>query len=68
MSNNPPFVVVELTKEEFEFLVGNCESNMEFAMKAMMSDPPLSRASLEKLVDLNEQFKGIRDKLKAASL
>ena len=62
MSNNPPDVILELTQDEADFLLKNCESNMAFALSAMQALEDMK--SLEKLVDLNEKFKNIRDKLK----
>lgn len=58
-SNNPPDVVLNLTMAQAEFLRGNCESNMVFALNAMQNGD-LSRSAVEKLVALNEQFKDIK--------
>lgn len=58
MSNNPPEVIVELTLEQAEFLVCNCDSNIGFGLGAMESLQ--EEANLRKLVGLMEQFKAIK--------
>lgn len=62
MSNNPPDVILELTSAQAAFLMGNCDSNIAFGLSAMQNSE-LSRASVEKLVALMEEFKGIRKAL-----
>lgn len=63
MSNNPPDVELQLTLEEAQFLLRNCESNIHFALMALEAIE--TRGNLEKTVDLMESFKNIRDKLKS---
>lgn len=62
-SNNPPDVVLELTKEQAKFLLENCDSNITLALGLMME--VRDRSSAEMLISMNEQFKTIREKLKA---
>lgn len=62
MSNNPPAAILELNEKQAEFLLRNCDMNIQYALSVMMADT-LSRPALEKLVDLNEQFKAIREML-----
>ena len=64
--NNPPDVVLELTTAQAQFLLRNCDSNIEFALKAMMQME--SQSAVAKLVELNEQFKDIRNLLKRAGV
>lgn len=64
MSNNGPYVLVPLSKEEFEFLRHNCNTNIAQGLSflPMVS----SRASAEKLVGMIENFKAIGARLKTA--
>lgn len=62
-TNNPPDVILELTMDEAKFLLENCNTNMEFGLRSMMAMPDANRETLEKLVNLNEKFKTIRNKL-----
>lgn len=54
--NNPP-VVVELTKEQAEFLVHNCDTNVGYALGMLQT---VSRGTAEKLVEQMEMFKGVK--------
>lgn len=64
MSNNPP-VIVELTSEQVKFLEDNCDNNMVFALNALQ-EGDLSEETCRKLVDLTEQFRGIKTALALA--
>lgn len=61
--NHPP-VVLELTREEAEFLLANFESNISMALAGL--NMQLSRSGQEKLVGLIESFRPLRDKTRAA--
>lgn len=61
--NNPP-VILELTREEAEFLLLNAETNMAQGL-AILSGP-FSEDAKRKTVDLIEGFRPLRDKTKAA--
>lgn len=61
--NNPP-VILELTREEAEFLMKNAETNM--AMGLEMLSAPMSEEGLRQTVDLIEAFRPLRDKTKKA--
>lgn len=68
MSNNPP-VVLELTKEEAEFLLQNCDKNIEFGLHFMVNAQaeggpmtPERRATVEKIIGVMEQFKALKAK------
>lgn len=63
-SNNAPHAVVELTKDQYDFLILNCETNIRQTITAIdpcgpMADK-LQRPTLEKLVDLIEQFRSLK--------
>ena len=63
LSNNPP-VVVEFTPEQAEFLKNNCDTNIAFGLAALQDMK--SRESAEKMVELLEAFKGIKQALEKA--
>lgn len=58
---NSPDVLLELTTEEGKFILEHCESNMAMALTILGG--PISREGAVKIVNLNEQFKTIRNKL-----
>lgn len=58
MSNNPPAAVLELTLVQAEFLMNNCDSNIEFGLKGLQTME--SAESAARLVAIIEQFKDIR--------
>jgi hypothetical protein len=58
-SNNPPDVILELTKQQAEFLLKNCNSNITMGLK-LIDMPDVSRGTLERAVALMEEFKAIR--------
>ena len=60
-SNNPPHVIIELTKEEYDFLIENCESNISLSLSVL--NGLKSRSQAQKIVELLEKFKNIRKKL-----
>jgi hypothetical protein len=55
-SNNPPEVLISLTKEQAEFLKLNCETNIEFALGMLQN---VSEDAARKLIANLEQFKVI---------
>lgn len=68
MSKNNGMVRVEISPELAEFVIENCNSNIELALKMM--DPTgvaagskldLSREALEQIVALNEKFKMLKN-------
>ena len=61
--NNPP-VLLELTREEAEFILRNAETNMEQGLAILTSG--FSDEAKRKTVELIEQFRPIRDKVKDA--
>ncbi len=65
-SNNPPYAVLNLTEEEHKFLLGNCESNIVFGLNSlqMIED----RRSAERMVEVIEQFKSLKQKLERSKL
>lgn len=67
-SNSRGMVFVEMSPELAEFVIENCNSNIEIALKMM--DPTgaaagidlnLSREALEKTVALTEKFKMLKN-------
>ena len=63
MSNNPP-VIVELTKDEADFLEGNCDANIQMALGLLQNTK--NRSTAEKLLKMYEFFKSIRTKVRNA--
>lgn len=63
-SNNPPYKVVELTKEQYEFLLDNCDTNISMGLEALPAMQ--SNESIQRIVDLIEQFKSVKKALKDA--
>lgn len=69
-TNNPPEVIVEMSRELADFVIENCDTNIEFGLKAMMAIGTVddgsnkTRESLEKLVTLNENFKALKNAVK----
>ena len=72
VSNNPPAAVLELNDKQAKFLLGSCNANIHFMMNALQSSQnagmglggvELSRDTLEKLIDMGEQFKELRTML-----
>ncbi len=57
-SNNPP-VTIELSAELADFVVENCEANMEFGLKSLQM--LTSRDLQERLVANMERFKALRE-------
>ena len=66
LTNNPPYAVLNLTEEEHKFLLGNCESNIVFGLNSlqMIED----RRSAERMVEVIEQFKNLKQKLERSKL
>lgn len=62
MSNHPPEVTVELTRELAEFVVENCDSNLVLGLQLTQSLQ--DRDKLEQLVALNDRFKKLKDAVK----
>lgn len=65
ISNNPPFAILELTQEEHEFLLDNCDRNIEFALVNLQKIESHDLAM--KMVMLAEKFKNIRNKLRKSN-
>jgi hypothetical protein len=61
--NNPP-VMLELTREEAEFMLLNAETNMAQGLAILTGG--FSEEAQRKTVALIEQFRPIRDKVKEA--
>lgn len=63
ISNSGGMVFVQLTPELAEFLIENCDSNLEMALKLLdsLGSLDLGRESLERIVALNEKFKAIKE-------
>lgn len=63
-SNNAPFAVVELTEDQYNFLMENCETNI--AQGITMIDPcgpmkdTLPMDTVKKVVALIEKFRSLR--------
>lgn len=66
MSNHPPDIELGLTREQAQFLMNNCDTNIEFALKAMLTLQ--SREAAMEMVALMEQFKAIRALLRAQGI
>ncbi len=71
-SNNPPAAVLELNEKQAKFLLENCNTNIHFMLNALQSSQmagmgadgvALKRETLEKLIEIGEQFKEIRTML-----
>ena len=61
-SNNPPDVFLELTMDQAKFLLENCDKNISLGLSLVMQTE--SREIAEKIVEVNEKFKEIREKLR----
>lgn len=61
MSNNPR-VIIELSEEDAEQLVDNCDSNLEFGLKSL--DKLTSRDLQEKMVATLEFFRRVKTAVK----
>lgn len=62
LSNNPPEVMIGVSRELAEFIIENSESNLVFGLKAL--DTLTSRDLQEKMVAQMEKFKALRDAAK----
>ena len=57
-SNGAPFAILELSKEQYDFLMNNCEANMQMGLNLL---PTVTRReTAEALVAQLERFKAIR--------
>lgn len=65
-TNSPPHAVLELTEEEFTFLLGNCESNIMFGLNSLQVIE--DRSTAERMVEVIEQFKNLKKKLERSKL
>lgn len=63
-TNNPPFKIVALTQEQYEFLLNNCDVNIEFGLKSLQMLE--TKEAIEKMVVLMESFKAVKKSLKEA--
>lgn len=57
ISNNPPEVVIYLTRKQAEFIIKNCDTNIAIGLAQLLS---VSQTTQEKLVGLIEEFKEIK--------
>ena len=64
MSNTGGKIAVLLTKEQAEFLIGNCDSNIELGLR--MLDGIVNKSNAVKIVGLLENFNGIKKACKDA--
>ena len=64
MSNNPPEVVIGLSRADAEFVLRNCEANIITGLTLLQTD--LSRENAESIVKMNDHFKRIKDATKEA--
>lgn len=58
-TNNPPEVVVELTRELAEHLIESADANIVFGLNAL-NQAPMRREAAEKLVAIMEKQKAIK--------
>jgi hypothetical protein len=63
MSNNPPDRVVELTEEQYQFLLEGCNTNIAFGLSALQT---LDERGAHKMVTLLEKFKDVKQALERA--
>lgn len=61
-SNNPP---IEVSREDCEFLLGMMERDMGQGL-ALLTLPGASEEMLRKLVDMMEEIRPVRDRMKEA--
>lgn len=63
-SNNAPHATVLLTKEQYDFLIHNCDANIRQAIGALDPCGPmsgkLSLSTMEKLVELTDSFRSLK--------
>jgi len=64
MSNTGGKIAVLLTKEQAEFLIGNCDSNIELGLR--MLPGIVSESNAAKIVDMLGNFKSIKKACKEA--
>lgn len=64
MSNNAPDYLLPLTGEQLQFLKDNCGANIVLGLQLLQDCK--DRGTAEKLVALNQNFKGILDACKKA--
>lgn len=62
MSNNPPFRTVELTEEQYNFLLNNCDANIAMGLQSLQAME--SKDLIVQMVGIIDQFKSVRDTLK----
>ncbi len=63
-NNNPPARIVELSEEQYQFLLNNCEVNIGAGLAALQE--LTSRDLQERCVSLLEAFKDVRKALQSA--
>ena len=59
--NQPPYKTLDLTKDQAEFLLSNCETNIRAGLTFL--NECKDRDTAKRLVKLTENFKAIRDLL-----
>jgi hypothetical protein len=62
--NDESTVFVELTREQAQFVLDNCDANLEFGLKAIQGD--FSQETVVKLVENMEKFKELRTAVRKA--
>lgn len=65
-SNNAPFAVIELTEEQYMFLLKNIESNMVLGLQLLAGTSTPAQA--QPFVELIENFKSLRDAARKGKL
>lgn len=63
MSNNPPEVLVGLSLEQAEFIIKNCDANVQFALSRLMD---VEEDTARKMVEQMEQFKALKSLVEKA--
>jgi len=58
MSNNPPEVTIEVSRELADFILTNCDTNIGFGLAALQGVE--DRNAAEKMVALLENFKSLK--------
>ena len=68
MNNNPPYAVVELSKEQYDFILRNCDSNIRAGLSILTTTGKTSEPMEVKIVELIEQFKNIKKVVEKSKL
>lgn len=60
ISNNPPEITLNLTREQAEFIIRNCDSNIRIAVNIAMSDDYSEPAQVQ-ASSLGRQFQELKE-------